>query len=507
VKLAELLAGLPIARSTPEPGASEAAADPTLPGGGNPAITGVTHDSRQVAPGDLFVGWRGERHDGADHARAAVAAGAAAVLVTTGSRRPEEIEVPWLTADDPHALLAPLAARAYGHPERELLLAGVTGTNGKSTVTTLLTRLLDTAGRTCGLFGSLGYFLGEHRYLKGRTTPEGSDFFRLLRRMRRDGADAVAMEVSSHALSLGRIEGVEFEVAAFTNLSRDHFDFYEGFEDYFQAKRRLFHMLEDGARASINAEDPYGVRLIEELGDRAVTWGERQGDVRPAEVELDERGIRGTFATPRGELAFESPLLGHFNLLNLLAAVAAAEALDLDHGAVAEGIARQKPLLGRMEPVDRGQPFPVYVDYSHTDQALEAALRSLRELSDKRIVVVFGCGGDKDPGKRPLMGRVAGELADVPIVTSDNPRTEDPLKIIAAVEEGIRLSGNAAYRVIPDRREAIAAAVGMADEGTMVLVAGKGDEPIQVIGRTELPFYDFDEVVKALEARFDAAAD
>ena len=506
MRLAELIEGLPIDRRQPPPDAAAAPPDPSRPGAGNPAVTGVTHDSRQVAPGDLFVGWRGARHDGADHARPAVAAGAVAALVTTGSPCPEEIEVPWLTADDPHALLAPLAARAYGHPERELLLAGVTGTNGKSTVATLLTRLLDTSGRTCGLFGSLGYFLGEHRYLKGRTTPEGSDFFRLLRRMRRDGADAVAMEVSSHALSLGRIEGVELDVAVFTNLSRDHFDFYEGYEDYFQAKRRLFHKLRDGARASINREDPYGVRLIEELGERAVTWGERGGDVTPASVELDERGIRGTLATPRGELAFASPLLGHFNLLNLLAAVAAAEALELPHEAVAEGIARQKPLLGRMEPVERGQPFPVYVDYSHTDQALEAALRSLRELSDRRIVVVFGCGGDKDPGKRPLMGRVAGELADVPIVTSDNPRTEDPLAIIAAVEEGLKLSGNAAYRVVPDRREAIETAVAMADEETMVLVAGKGDEPIQVIGRTEHPFYDFDEVIKALEARFGAAA-
>lgn len=490
MRLSQLLAGLPI--RLPEDA-------------GDPEVTGVSHDSRHVAPGDLFVAWKGGRFDGTLFAPAAAEDGAVALLVPTGAPRPKALpaESVWATADDPHALLPRLAARAYGRPHRDLLMAGVTGTNGKSTVAALITRLIDTAGHPCGLFGSLGYFFGDHKYAKGRTTPEGSDFFRLLAQMREDGAQAVAMEVSSHALSLGRIAGTEFDVAVFTNLSRDHFDFYDDFEDYFQAKRKLFDMLKPGARAAVNRDDPWGARLAGELAD-AVTFGESEGDVHPIDVSLDEQGIRGTLATPRGRLAFEANLIGHFNLLNLLAAVAAAECLELPHEAIAEGIARQRPLIGRMEPVMRGQPFPVYVDYSHTDQALTAALGSLRQLSDRRLIVVFGCGGDRDQGKRPLMGKVAGELADLPILTSDNPRTEDPRKIIAEVEAGVRESGNTAYRVVVDRREAIRLAVELADERSALLIAGKGDEPIQVIGDEEHPFYDFDEAVAALEERFGA---
>ncbi|HEX2254529.1 MAG TPA: UDP-N-acetylmuramoyl-L-alanyl-D-glutamate--2,6-diaminopimelate ligase [Thermoanaerobaculia bacterium] len=477
----------------------------------DPEITGVAHDSRRIAPGDLFVAWKGEHFDGTRFAEQAVAAGAVAVLAPEGSAPPAGLPTwpegtPWLTAADPHRLLAPLAMAAYGRPHDELLMAGVTGTNGKSTVSTLLSRLLDTAGHPCGLIGSLGYFFGETKYLKDRTTPEGSDFYRLLRRMSDDGATAVAMEVSSHALSLGRVAGARFDVAVFTNLSRDHFDFYEDFEDYFQAKRQLFFMLKEGGGTAVNVEDPYGARLAAELPE-SVTWGQRQGAVHPLEVTLDEKGIRGVLATPRGKLRFDSHLLGRFNLLNILAAVAGAEVLALPQAAIREGLALQRPLLGRMEPVEAGQPFPVYVDYSHTDQALEAALGSLRELSGRRIIVVFGCGGDKDPGKRPMMGRVAGELADLPIITSDNPRTEDPMKIIAAVEEGMKQSGNTAYRVEPDRGDAIRLAVELADEDTVVLLAGKGDEPIQIIGHEEHPFYDFDVAVQALEARFGRTAD
>ncbi|HUO87335.1 MAG TPA: UDP-N-acetylmuramoyl-L-alanyl-D-glutamate--2,6-diaminopimelate ligase, partial [Thermoanaerobaculia bacterium] len=474
-------------------------------GSPDPEVTGVSHDSRQVTPGDLFVAWKGGRFDGTLFAPGAAEEGAVALLVPSGSLRPAVLpaKVAWVTADDPHALLPHLAARAYGEPQRDLLMAGVTGTNGKSTVSTLIARLIETAGRPCGLIGSLGFFFGDHKYAKGRTTPEGSDFFRLLARMRDDGAQAVAMEVSSHALSLGRIAGTTFDVAVFTNLSRDHFDFYRDFEDYYQAKRKLFEMLEPEARAAVNRDDPWGARLAGELAD-PITFGEREGDVHPLDVVLDDRGIRGTLATPRGKLDFDSQLIGNFNLLNLLAAVAAVECLELPHGAVADGLARQRPLIGRMEPVVRGQPFPVFIDYSHTDQALTAALTSLRQLSDRRLIVVFGCGGDRDQGKRPLMGRVAGELADVPILTSDNPRTEDPLKIIAEVETGVKESGNTAYRVVVDRRDAIRLGVDLADERSALLIAGKGDEPIQVIGDEEHPFYDFDEAVAALEERFGA---
>ena len=475
----------------------------------DPEVSGLAHDSRRVAPGDLFVAWRGARFDGVAFAAEAVAAGAVAVLAAEGSeaRRPSGVPpaLPWLTAADPHRALAPLAARLYDHPDRELTLAAVTGTNGKSTTAILLQGMLQAAGVPCGLIGSLGYRYAGRSLDEGRTTPEASDLFHLLRSMIDAGAEAVAMEASSHALALGRMADAEVDLAVFTNLSRDHLDFHADMEDYFLAKRRLFAQLKTGGRAAVNVGDPYGRRLAAELpGGVTVTWGEAEGDVRVAAAELDEAGLRGRFATPRGELAFESTLIGRFNLLNLLAAAAGAEALGLPHEAVARAIAAQPPVAGRMQPVDAGQPFPVYVDYSHTDAALAAALSTLRGLSARRLIVVFGCGGDRDAGKRPLMGRVAGELADLAILTSDNPRSEDPLRIIAAVERGLEATGGD-YRVEPDRRRAIRLAVELADEGSVVLIAGKGDEPVQIVGGEELPFYDHEEAKRALGERFDAA--
>jgi len=512
MKLPELLRELPV-----EAGEAGSAAVAEL------RVGGVAHDSRRVAPGDLFVAWKGERFDGTEFASQAVEAGAVAVLAPAGSERPADLpsDVPWLTTtSDPHRLLAPLASRAYGHPDREMLVAGVTGTNGKSTVSTLLSAVFEAADVSAGLMGSLGYRLGTQFYDRGRTTPEASDLFRILRSMRQAGAEAVAMEVSSHALALGRVAGLGFDLAVFTNLSRDHMDFHTDFEDYFQAKRQLFDMLKEAGggadgggkpgAAAVAVEDPYGARIAEELtqrGDRVVTWGEDEGDVHLVSHHLHEAGIRARLATPRGELDVNSRLLGRFNLLNVLAAVAGAEALELDREAIRDGIGSLLPLPGRMQPVVAGQAFPVYVDYCHTPQALEAALNSLRELSERRILVVFGCGGDRDKGKRPIMGKVAGELADLPILTSDNPRTEDPLEILAMVEEGVEESGNGAYRVVADRREAIRLAMELADEDSLVLIAGKGDEPIQIVGSRELPFFDHDEAVKALELRKEKAAE
>jgi UDP-N-acetylmuramoyl-L-alanyl-D-glutamate--2,6-diaminopimelate ligase len=484
------------------------------PAGGDPEVTGIVHDSRRAAPGVVFVAWEGARFDGTAFAANAATAGAVAVLAPESSPRPQGVPavVPWLTAADPHRLLAPLADRLHGHPHRELLTAGVTGTNGKSTVSTLLASVFDAAGLPSGLFGSLGYRLGTRLFERGRTTPEASDLFRLLRVMRDEGAEAVAMEVSSHALALGRVAGMGFDLAVFTNLTRDHMDFHADFEDYFQAKKRLFGMLKAEGRttatgmAAVNADDPYGARLAAELpAAQVLTWGEREGDVRPLSADLHTRGMALRLATPRGELAVDSPLLGRFNLLNVLAAVAGAEALGIAPEAIRRGIADVMPLPGRMQPVEAGQPFPVYVDYSHTPQALEAALQAVRELAARRVLVVFGCGGDRDAGKRPLMGRIAGELAEIPILTSDNPRTEDPNKILDEVEAGVRESGNGSYRVVADRREAIRLAMELADEGSLVLIAGKGDEPVQIVGGEELPFFDYDEAVKALETKYGEA--
>ncbi len=469
-----------------------------LPPGDDPEVTGVEHDSRQARPGDLFVALPGQRFDGRAFAVAAVAAGAVAVL----GPEPEGVvvEVPWIVVDDPRALLGPLAARVYGHPDRELILAGVTGTNGKSTVATLIAAILDAAGRPAGFIGTLGYRFQGKTYAGGHTTPEASDLFRILREMRDDGAAAVAMEVSSHALAMGRVGGARFDAAVFTNLTRDHLDYHQDFEDYFAAKRKLFDLLKPGRRPAFNVDDPYGRRLAAEIPD-ALTFGER-GEVSARDVELTTAGIRGVLTTPRGEVPFATPLLGRYNLSNLLAAAAAAETLELPHEAVAAAFAAQRPVPGRLEPVDRGQPFAVFIDYAHTDAALDAALRSAREVvGGGKVAVVFGCGGDRDPGKRPMMGKIAGELADLVIATSDNPRSEDPLAILAAVEEGLKESGNRGYRLVPDRRQAIREAIDAAGPGWAVLVAGKGHETYQIVGDTKLPFSDLEEIGKALEAR------
>src|SRR5579864_8555956 len=463
----------------------------------DPIIAGVTHDSRRVVQGDLYVALPGQRFDGWDFAAAAVAAGAVAVA---GAPLAE-----------PRAGLAALAARVYGHPDRELVMAGVTGTNGKTTVALLIAAMLEAAGLPAGFLGTLGHHLGGRAVSSraggyGHTTPESSDLYRTLREMRDAGARAAAMEVSSHALAMQRVAGVAFDVAVFTNLTRDHLDYHQDMESYFAAKRGLFAQLKPGARAAVNAGDSYGRRLAAELPE-ALTFGEG-GAVRASAVRLSEGGIAARLETPRGPLEIDSPLLGRYNLDNLLAAAAAAEVLGLPHAAMARGIAERRRVPGRMEPVDRGQPFPVYVDYAHTDAALAAALAAVREVAagpgqgagqDLKVAVVFGCGGERDPGKRSVMGRTAGELADLPIVTSDNPRSEDPLAIIAAVAEGVKASGNASYRLVPDRREAIRAALAAAGPGWAVLVAGKGHEREQIVGDRKLPFSDIEEIGRALE--------
>ncbi len=496
MRLADVVAGLPIAAA---PAGLAAPVE----------VRGVAHDSRRVQPGDLFIVWAGQRFDGRRFAGDAIARGAVAVLAPGPALEPSA--VPWLTASEPRRLLAPIAARVYGHPDRELVLAGVTGTNGKSTVAVLLRAMLGAAGRPCGLLGTLGYEFAGRSFPGDRTTPEASDLFAVLRAMRDAGATAAAMEVSSHALAQGRVGEAAFDVAVFTNLTRDHFDFHPDFEDYFRAKRRLFEMLKPGGRRVTNVADPWGERLRREFPDALGYRADGQAaDVWARDVELDSRGVRGILVTPRGELPFATALRGRFNLENLLAAAAGAESLGLPHAAIAAALGEQRPLSGRMEPVERGQEFPVFVDYADTDAALAAALGGAREFTRRKLIVVFGCGGDRDPGKRPLMGRVAGELAELPIATSDNPRSEDPLVILQAVERGLRDSGNRAYRIVPDRREAIRGAIAVAAGAPgewAVVVAGKGHEAEQIVGSERLPFSDRDELAKALEERLGPAAD
>lgn len=467
-------------------------------------VTGVTHDSRKVRDGDLFVALIGGSYDGRAFVEEARERGAAAVL-SVGDP-PASYDGPWLRAGDPRAMMGLLAARLYEHPDRDLTMVGVTGTNGKSTVVALVASMLEAAGRPTGSVGTLGHRFGDVAVESGRTTPEATDLYPLLRKIADRGGRAVVMEVSSHALALARTAGVGFDVAVFTNLSRDHFDFHGGFEEYFEAKKKLFDQLRAGGRAVVNLDDSYGRALAAGLAKRSVevtTFGERDAEVSVTEAKLTIDGIEAVLKTPRGEVELSSRLRGRANLLNLLTAVACAEALELDPAAIAEGARRLAGVSGRLEPVECGQPFPVFVDFAHTDAALEATLRSLREIAaGRKIACVFGCGGDRDPGKRVLMGRAAGEFADLPVLTSDNPRQEDPLAIISAVERGLRESGSTAYRIIPDRREAIAQVAAMANEDWVVLVAGKGHEEGQIIGDEVRPFSDRAELIAALEARF-----
>ncbi len=483
----------------------------------DPDIRGIRIDSRQIEPGDLFVAFAGERFDGRAFASEAARQGAVAVLGQ--GLAPVELTVPWVEVEEPRRWIGPLAARLYGYPHQRLKLIGVTGTNGKSTVTALLACMLEAAGHPCGILGTLGYHFGvgpEGRkrnivaHAAARTTPEACDVFRTLEEMRAKGARAAVMEVSSHALVMGRVAGARYDLALFTNLTRDHFDFHGDIESYYAAKRSLFDQLKPGGRAVISIAGDHGRRLASELrkvGPKPLTFGPG-GDVEAAGAELTLQGIRGSISTPRGELRFASRLIGRYNLENLVAAVAAAEALELDHEAVAAGISRQPTLPGRLEAVTCGQPYPVLIDYAHTPGALEAALRSVAELTDRRVALVFGCGGDRDRGKRPLMGRIAGQLAALPVVTSDNPRGEDPQAIMLAVEKGLKQSGNQDYRMMPERREAIRRAIAVAGAGEdwLVMVAGKGHESFQLVAGRRTAFSDRETLEAAIREACGGAA-
>lgn len=486
MRISEVIADLPIA----------------LRSESDPEVTGISQSSLFVKEGYLFVALVGKQFDGRAFIDDALERGAVAVMAT--GPPPPGYESVWLEADDPRWLIGPLAGRIYGNPDSQMLMVGVTGTNGKSTVAFLTVSILEAAGFPTGTIGTLGHQFAGRVINADRTTPEASNMYRLLAHMRDAGAKAVCAEVSSQGLALGRVEGLSFDVGIFTNLTRDHFDFHRDFEDYFACKRRLFDQLKPQGKAVINLDDPYGRRLAAEL-PQLTTYG-AGGDVCSRSVEYSSRGIKGQLTTPRGEFEFESPLLGTYNLINIVAAAAAAEALEIDHEAIAAGIASQSPLTGRLEPIECGQTFPVVIDYAHTDAALEATLRALRSFLPQKILLVFGCGGDRDPGKRILMGRVAGELADMSIITTDNPRGEDPLAIIAAVEEGIKDSGNSNYRILPDRREAIRRAIGLADDDWVVLVAGKGHEDFQIVGDKRSSFSDHREVIQALEERLGKRA-
>jgi len=453
-------------------------------------IAGISSDSRTVGPGQIFVALRGEKEDGWAHALEAAARGAAAVV--SDRPAPDAFPVPWVRVREPRRVLGQLAARLAGNPSEKLVLAGVTGTNGKTTTAMLLEGLLARRHGRAGFLGTVAYRTGRREIAARHTTPEAPLLQALLAEMVAEGTPAAAMEVSSHALALDRVAGTRFDVAVFTNLTRDHLDFHGDLDAYFDAKKKLFALRKPGAAAVVNAADPSGRRLAAEVLPPVVTYStaSASASVRGENVVCDLSGTSLDVAHAGGRFRVSSPLLGPFNADNLLAASAAGLALGLTEGEIAAGLASVARVPGRLERVVAGQPYTILVDYAHTEDALERLLRAVSDLTDRRIVLVFGCGGDRDRGKRAPMGRIAGSLADVAIATSDNPRSEEPEAILAEVERGLIASGAANYRKVPDRREAIRTAIGLADPDTVVVIAGKGHETVQVVGDRALPFDD-----------------
>jgi UDP-N-acetylmuramoyl-L-alanyl-D-glutamate--2,6-diaminopimelate ligase len=465
------------------------------------SVTGVAYDSRAVRRGDLFFCVVGLTSDGHDHAPEAISSGASALCV----ERPLGLGVPEIEVSDSRIAMARLSAAFFGRPADELLMLGITGTNGKTTTAYLIESILSAAGHTTGLIGTIETRIAGERRPGLRTTPESLDLQALLSAMRERGVDSVAMEVTSHALALHRVEGVRFAAAAFTNLSQDHLDFHTDMEDYFAAKRSLFVPSRVRAGAT-NLDDPYGRKLIDVSDVEMISFGTApDADVHPERVRAGPWGQEFVAITPAGDLKISTSLIGAFNQSNCLAAIAVAQQAGIAADAIESGLAAVRGVPGRFEAVDAGQPFAVIVDYSHKPAALDNVLREARGIASDaggKVLVTFGCGGDRDRAKRPLMGAIAARLADVVIVTSDNPRSEDPNAIIDSILEGVaaeRAEGPDA--VIVDRREAIEALIGRARAGDVVVIAGKGHETGQRIGSTTFPFDDREVARDALTTR------
>ena len=479
-------------------------------------VTDLVQDSRKASPGAVFVAVRGFHSDGHHFIPQAVRQGAAAVVVEENVRIEALPDTPVIRVPDSRRALARLAAKFYGYPATKLMLIGITGTKGKTTTSYLTKAIIEAAGHTTGLIGTIDYRIGDRVYPAPNTTPDALELHRLLAEMVERGAKYCVMEVSSHALALGRTDGCVFEAAAFTNLAPEHLDFHESMDDYFQAKLMLFTGLGTDKTAVVNKDDARCGELLQRTTAKVITYGwSDDADVRPASVfGRDSTGIRFTAVTPLGEIGIESKLVGSYNVPNILAAVGLGIALGCSRGSIADGIRRMSAVPGRMETVDAGQPFGVIVDYAHTEESLASLLRAVGDMGGGRIITLFGCGGDRDRTKRPRMGAAALAGSDIVIVTSDNPRTEDPLAIIAEIEMGMgsgrKVSGfgeitaqgaPTPYLVIPDRAEAIDAAVSLAEPGNIVVIAGKGHEDYQIVGSTKHHFDDREQARLAVAKR------
>ena len=526
--LAELLQNLP---------------DAELHGNSSVCITHLTCDSRQVKPGTFFFALHGSTADGHSYIEKAVAAGAAAVLLEDSAKAP--MTVPWVKVPDGRSAMGHIAAIFNGDPTATKPLIGITGTNGKTTTTYLIEAILAAAGIPAAVLGTISYRFGETNIAASHTTPESTELQKAFRQLAEAGAKAFVVEVSSHALEQKRVDGCHFDVGIFTNLTRDHLDYHGDMENYLEAKLRLFSVLlkpddiKPKRRGVVNMDDPYGARVAAATACPVITFG-REGnwDVRPEEACLSVQGISGVIHTPKGEFPFASRLMGRFNLSNILASVAVGVALDLPLTAIKAGIEGHRTVPGRMERVENCCGITCLVDYAHTGDALENVLATLKEIATGRIITVFGCGGDRDNGKRSIMGAIAARMSDLAIVTSDNPRTEDPLSILQQIREGIintpaPLQGEACpersrrgrgrgrdgflreyistelaenftdkgFVVVENRHDAIKLAIRLAQRGDIVLLAGKGHEDYQIIGTVKHHFDDREEAVAAFREK------
>jgi UDP-N-acetylmuramoyl-L-alanyl-D-glutamate--2,6-diaminopimelate ligase len=474
-------------------------------GDGSVRIVGVRHDSRTVERGELFVVRKGRTEDGARFVADAVTRGASAVLASRGVLEGLPVTVPSVAVDDVTAALAYAASAVYGHPSFSLEVVGITGTNGKTTTAHLVRAAIDGALGlpACGIIGTVGHSFGAWRIPAEHTTPEADDVARAMDAMRSRGATHVAMEVSSHALELGRVLAIRFRVAALTNLSQDHLDFHGSMQAYAEAKARLFTELGPGSSV-INVDDAFGRELLPRVRSPLVRVSARVGadaEIAPLEATVDARGVSARLRTPRGEVRITSRLVGAHNLENIVLAMGVVHALDLDLARAAEALSRERGAPGRLERCDGpGDDVTVLVDYAHTPDALARALEAVRCATSGRVFCVFGCGGDRDATKRAPMGLAAARGADVVVVTNDNPRTEDAEVIATAIAAGVR-SGGKEPIVQLDRRKAIDLAVRSASQGDLVLLAGKGHEDYQIVGTVKHALDDRTEAGLALEAR------
>ncbi len=482
MKLAELLGGVPGPKSPPLFDAE---------------ITSLAYDSRRVKPGSLFFAFQGEKADG--HAFIPDALERGAVAIASERPAPAGEESRWVQVENARRALAAAAQAFYGHPDERLKLIGITGTNGKTTTTYLLESILQAAGIPCGVFGTIEYRFAGRTIPAVNTTPESLDLISHFAELADSGGQAAVMEVSSHALAQERVWGIHFSAAVFTNLTQDHLDYHKDFEHYFAAKRRLFEGLgtPPPKLAVINREDAWGKRLLGLGSPRTITYGmNSSSQVRVKHSELLASGIRATLVTPLDSVEVSSPLLGHANLMNILAATATAVGIGIEGARISQGIAALRVVPGRLERVDEGQPFLVLVDYAHTDDALRNVLATARGLTRNRLIVLFGCGGDRDRAKRPLMGEAAGSLSDLAVLTSDNPRSEDPLRIMSDALVGLQKTGKP-YLLEANREKAVRQALEQAREGDVVILAGKGHETYQILKDGSVP-YDDREVARAV---------